>query len=176
MFTTLQLINVEYSPYLIGETFNCLSGGCSKLFTTRSDLKKHQRTHNQDRPFTCPTCRRAFAVSHHLRSHQRSRYNRRSKPGSEAPVSLIKTMLGKDDMGTIAKPNLSSDDQESELSRPPQKQQNGDQCIQGKAVITRLGHFFFCSKHYNFYDKNQCKAIFRTKAEIINTFFSYQTK
>ena len=138
-----QLVNIEYSPYLIGETFNCLSGGCSKLFTTRSDLKKHQRTHNQDRPFTCPTCRRAFAVSHHLRSHQRSRHNRRSKPGSKTPVSLIKTTLGKDDMGTVAKPNLSSDDQESELSRPPQKQQNGDQCIQGKAVITRLGHLFF---------------------------------
>jgi hypothetical protein len=44
-------------------------------------LKRHQRSHNQDRPFTCPTCRRSFAVSHHLRSHQRSHHHRHSKSG-----------------------------------------------------------------------------------------------
>jgi uncharacterized Zn-finger protein len=34
-----------------GNTFNCETQGCVKFFTTLSDLKKHVRTHTQERPF-----------------------------------------------------------------------------------------------------------------------------
>ena len=54
----------------IGDTFNC--DHCDKLFTTSSDLKKHRRTHTNERPYVC-ACGRGFAVSHHLKNHVRSR-------------------------------------------------------------------------------------------------------
>lgn len=34
-----------------GKTFNCDEDGCTKFFTTLSDLRKHLRTHTGERPY-----------------------------------------------------------------------------------------------------------------------------
>ena len=59
---------------LSGETFNCRSEDCEKIFTTQSDLKKHSRVHTNQRPFTCQTagCGKTFINSHHLKSHTKT--------------------------------------------------------------------------------------------------------
>lgn len=35
--------------------------GCSKTFIQFSCLQKHQRTHNQEKPYICEKCKRAFS-------------------------------------------------------------------------------------------------------------------
>uniref|UniRef100_A0A1B0FAQ2 C2H2-type domain-containing protein n=1 Tax=Glossina morsitans morsitans TaxID=37546 RepID=A0A1B0FAQ2_GLOMM len=66
-----------------GETFNC--NQCTKYFTTLSDLKKHMRTHTQERPYKCPedTCGKSFTASHHLKTHIRTHTGERPYPCEE---------------------------------------------------------------------------------------------
>ena len=74
-----------------GDTFNCdrAEGGCGKTFTTRSDLKKHVRTHTNERPYECKQrgCGKAFMISHHLKNHYKSHSDLRpfecAEPGCE---------------------------------------------------------------------------------------------
>ena len=65
----------------LGNTFNCGERGCSRLFTTKSDLKKHTRTHTKERPYACaePGCGKAFVASHHLKNHMKSHQRRNAR-------------------------------------------------------------------------------------------------
>eukprot|EP00090_Calanus_glacialis_P017513 TRINITY_DN27253_c0_g1_i1.p1 TRINITY_DN27253_c0_g1~~TRINITY_DN27253_c0_g1_i1.p1 ORF type:complete len:510 (-),score=150.00 TRINITY_DN27253_c0_g1_i1:73-1602(-) len=69
-FATLYRLNAHKRLHT-GDTFNCKDTGCNKLFTTKSDLKKHVRTHTNERPYACENagCGKAFMVSHHLKNH-----------------------------------------------------------------------------------------------------------
>ena len=80
------------SRVCLGETFNCSSYKCRKLFTTMSDLKKHTRTHTNERPFIC-ACGRRFTVSHHLKNHLKSH----AAPGKKKTIEnedILNNALG----------------------------------------------------------------------------------
>ena len=82
---------IQIRSLFAGDTFNCdrAEGGCGKTFTTRSDLKKHVRTHTNERPYECKQrgCGKAFMISHHLKNHYKSHSDLRpfecAEPGCE---------------------------------------------------------------------------------------------
>lgn len=47
-------------------------GKCTKTFSSRAQLSKHQRSHSVQRPFQCPQCHKAYKTHSELRNHSRS--------------------------------------------------------------------------------------------------------
>ncbi|KAL7054711.1 hypothetical protein AAHC03_025818 [Spirometra sp. Aus1] len=52
--------------------FLCNIGSCEKRFARVDELKRHQRTHSDYRPYCCDTCNKAFTRSDHLITHRRT--------------------------------------------------------------------------------------------------------
>ncbi|WVQ76431.1 hypothetical protein IAR50_006098 [Cryptococcus sp. DSM 104548] len=53
------------------ETFACTYPGCGQSYSRMEYLKRHQRKHQDDRPFQCKDCSKAFARSDVLLRHRR---------------------------------------------------------------------------------------------------------
>ncbi|WWC85585.1 uncharacterized protein L201_000449 [Kwoniella dendrophila CBS 6074] len=53
------------------ETFACTYAGCGQVYSRMEYLKRHQRKHQDDRPFQCKDCTKAFARSDVLLRHRR---------------------------------------------------------------------------------------------------------
>ncbi|RXK37673.1 hypothetical protein M231_05085 [Tremella mesenterica] len=53
------------------ETFGCPFPGCNQFYSRLEYLKRHQRKHQDVRPFLCADCRKAFARSDVLLRHRR---------------------------------------------------------------------------------------------------------
>ncbi|ORX34579.1 hypothetical protein BD324DRAFT_594403 [Kockovaella imperatae] len=53
------------------ETFGCPYPGCGQSYSRMEYLKRHQRKHQDDRPFACKDCSKAFARSDVLLRHRR---------------------------------------------------------------------------------------------------------
>ncbi|CCG83287.1 C2H2 type zinc finger domain protein [Taphrina deformans PYCC 5710] len=64
-------------------TFICPVEGCHKAFTRAYNLRSHQRTHTNERPFLCESCGKGFARQHDRKRHEKLHTNEKpfSCPG-----------------------------------------------------------------------------------------------
>ena len=61
----------EVSPYP-GKSHSCPIPMCGRLFKRLEHLKRHVRTHTQERPYLCNLCQKAFSRSDNLAQHRRT--------------------------------------------------------------------------------------------------------
>ncbi|KAJ5913386.1 hypothetical protein N7504_002269 [Penicillium tannophilum] len=61
---------MELGPYP-HKSHSCPIPSCGRLFKRLEHLKRHVRTHTQERPYPCPYCSKAFSRSDNLAQHRR---------------------------------------------------------------------------------------------------------
>lgn len=62
---------MELGPYP-HKSHSCPIPTCGRLFKRLEHLKRHVRTHTQERPYICPHCSKAFSRSDNLAQHRRT--------------------------------------------------------------------------------------------------------
>ena len=71
----------ELGPYP-HKSHSCPIPMCGRLFKRLEHLKRHVRTHTQERPYICTLCNKAFSRSDNLAQHRRTH---ETNPNAEAP-------------------------------------------------------------------------------------------
>ncbi|KAL3419382.1 Transcription factor steA 2 [Phlyctema vagabunda] len=98
---------MELGPYP-QKSHSCPIPTCGRLFKRLEHLKRHVRTHTQERPYICPHCNKAFSRSDNLAQHRRT-HDRGD--GSEGPYGGYsgeeEEYEGEDQLGSLeeASPN-----------------------------------------------------------------------
>ncbi|CCU76030.1 unnamed protein product [Blumeria hordei] len=62
---------MDLGPYP-HKSHSCPIPTCGRLFKRLEHLKRHVRTHTQERPYVCPHCNKAFSRSDNLAQHRRT--------------------------------------------------------------------------------------------------------
>ncbi|KAI0857974.1 STE like transcription factor [Xylaria cubensis] len=68
------------------KSHSCPIPSCGRLFKRLEHLKRHVRTHTQERPYICPHCNKAFSRSDNLAQHRRT-HDRGDGAESGLPLS-----------------------------------------------------------------------------------------
>ncbi|KAI2782889.1 Ste12-like transcription factor [Daldinia loculata] len=98
---------MELGPYP-QKSHSCPIPTCGRLFKRLEHLKRHVRTHTQERPYICPYCSKAFSRSDNLAQHKRT-HDRGE--GAEGGLTLSgeeeEDFSGEDQLGSLeeASPN-----------------------------------------------------------------------
>nr|XP_019048500.1 hypothetical protein I302_02272 [Kwoniella bestiolae CBS 10118]OCF27430.1 hypothetical protein I302_02272 [Kwoniella bestiolae CBS 10118] len=115
------------------ETFACTFPGCGQNYSRMEYLKRHQRKHQDDRPFQCKDCTKAFARSDVLLRHRRRCHptppptdrNSHSPPAPQrnypgVPISSSRTDAREASPAPRSRkhPRRSSGDEERDATRP----------------------------------------------------------
>ena len=58
----------------IQHLYNCNFDGCKSIFTTLANMKRHEKLHSGEKPFTCPfdSCNKTFARKYDSKVHART--------------------------------------------------------------------------------------------------------
>ncbi|KAI5863181.1 STE-domain-containing protein [Durotheca rogersii] len=100
---------MELGPYP-QKSHSCPIPTCGRLFKRLEHLKRHVRTHTQERPYICPYCSKAFSRSDNLAQHKRT-HDRGE--GAENGLTLSgeeeEEYSGEDQLGSLEEASPNSD-------------------------------------------------------------------
>lgn len=100
---------MEVGPYP-QKSHSCPIPTCGRLFKRLEHLKRHVRTHTQERPYICPHCSKAFSRSDNLAQHKRTHGR---EDGGEGPFNLSgedeEDFSGEDQLGSLEDASPNSD-------------------------------------------------------------------
>ncbi|KAI0851806.1 Ste12-like transcription factor [Daldinia vernicosa] len=100
---------MELGPYP-QKSHSCPIPTCGRLFKRLEHLKRHVRTHTQERPYICPYCSKAFSRSDNLAQHKRT-HDRGE--GAEGALNLSgeeeEEFSGEDQLGPLEEASPNSD-------------------------------------------------------------------
>lgn len=100
---------MELGPYP-QKSHSCPIPTCGRLFKRLEHLKRHVRTHTQERPYICPYCSKAFSRSDNLAQHKRT--HDRSEGGENSfPLSgeEEEEYSGEDQLGSVEETSPTSE-------------------------------------------------------------------
>ncbi|KAK7225751.1 hypothetical protein V2G26_013754 [Clonostachys chloroleuca] len=100
---------MELGPYP-QKSHSCPIPSCGRLFKRLEHLKRHVRTHTQERPYVCPHCSKAFSRSDNLAQHKRTHER---EDGGEGPYHLSgeeeEDFSGEDQLGSLEEASPTSE-------------------------------------------------------------------
>ncbi|PHH76988.1 hypothetical protein CDD82_3733 [Ophiocordyceps australis] len=98
---------MELGPYP-HKSHSCPIPTCGRLFKRLEHLKRHVRTHTQEKPYICPHCSKAFSRSDNLAQHKRTHSREDGGDGSlHMSAEEEEELSGEDQLGSLeeASPN-----------------------------------------------------------------------
>ncbi|KAJ4268598.1 Transcription factor mst12 [Fusarium torreyae] len=100
---------MEVGPYP-QKSHSCPIPTCGRLFKRLEHLKRHVRTHTQERPYICPHCSKAFSRSDNLAQHKRTHGR---EDGTDGSLNLSgeedEDFSGDDHLGSLEEASPHSD-------------------------------------------------------------------
>ncbi|PHH67891.1 hypothetical protein CDD80_442 [Ophiocordyceps camponoti-rufipedis] len=100
---------MELGPYP-HKSHSCPIPTCGRLFKRLEHLKRHVRTHTQEKPYICPHCSKAFSRSDNLAQHKRTHSR---EDGGESSMNMSaeeeEELSGEDHLGSLEEASPSSE-------------------------------------------------------------------
>ncbi|KIE02914.1 transcription factor Fst12, partial [Metarhizium majus ARSEF 297] len=100
---------MELGPYP-HKSHSCPIPTCGRLFKRLEHLKRHVRTHTQEKPYICPHCSKAFSRSDNLAQHKRTHSR---EDGGEGSFNLSaeeeEEYSGEDQLGSVEEASPTSE-------------------------------------------------------------------
>ncbi|PSS03892.1 STE like transcription factor [Coniella lustricola] len=99
---------MELGPYP-QKSHSCPIPTCGRLFKRLEHLKRHVRTHTQERPYICPYCSKAFSRSDNLAQHKRTHDRGDGVDGLNLSGEDEEEYSGEDHVGSLGDASPNSD-------------------------------------------------------------------
>ncbi|PNY24393.1 Transcription factor steA [Tolypocladium capitatum] len=100
---------MELGPYP-HKSHSCPIPTCGRLFKRLEHLKRHVRTHTQEKPYICPHCTKAFSRSDNLAQHKRTHSREDGGDGSfNLSAEEEEDLSGEDPLGSLEEASPTSE-------------------------------------------------------------------